>query len=255
MGWDPFGTSAAKKIKAAASAAADAAREAGEANAKAFRFNEDVYKQNADTVEHQALTDEAKQRRSGNQTLGQQDAAIAGSGFSDVGFDDIREQTADALDLDAIIIRKQGQAASQDWLSQATLAEMNADQAIKTGAAQAKMAILNGSVQAQQAQSSAISGTIGLATQAVGIYMSDARVKMNIERVGTTPNGLPVYIFNYVWDATRRVGVMAQEVVERYPEAVVPGPDGLLAVDYSKIGLPHGYSLAEAIGGKGESYH
>jgi hypothetical protein len=249
MGWDPFGTSAAKKIKQASAAAAEAAREKGEAEAAALRFNAAVYANNAAAVEEQGLIDEARNRRQGSRFLGEQDAAIASSGFADVGFGDLRETTEAELDLDAIIIRRQGQARAADFNSQAELALMGAETALRAGEAGARMAILNGSLQAQQAQNAAIGGTIGTATTAAAIYFSDARVKENIEPVGVLPTGDRLYAFNYVWEypAQRRVGVMAQEVRERVPAAVSLGDDGILMVDYAKLGLPAGYDLRNAI--------
>lgn len=249
MGWDPFGNKAAKKIKQAAAAAAEAARQAAQAQAEAFRFNAAVLERNATTTEEQGLVDEARNRRAAGRFLGEQDAAIAGSGFQNVGWDGMRENTSEELDLDAIIIRRQSQFRMADFDSQAELALMNADQAIKAGEAAAKQAILNGQVQAQQAQSAAISGTIGNVTAAVGVYRSDIRIKENIERIGTLPTGDGWYAFNYIWDRpeNRRMGVMAQEVRERVPEAVEVGEDGILMVDYGKLGLPPGYDLRNAI--------
>jgi hypothetical protein len=247
MGWDPFGSKAAKKIKQAAAAAAEAAREAAEANAKAFRFNAAVYERNSDVVEEQGYIDEARSRRAGNRFMGEQESAIASSGFDvGVGFQDMKEDTERELDLDAIIIRRQGQFKSADFEAQSELALMNADAAIKAGEAQAKQAILNGAAQAQAAQSSAISGTIGLGLSAVSAF-SDARVKTNIERIGQTPNGIGIYTYDYVWGGPRRIGVMAQEVRERFPDAVEEGQDGILMVHYGKIGLPHGYTFAAAL--------
>lgn len=247
MGWDPFGSKAAKKIKKAAAAAAEAAKEAAEANAKAFRFNAAVYARNAETTEEQGYVDEARNRRAGSRFMGQQEAAIASSGFRFEGFQDLLDDTSEELDLDAIIIRRQGQFRAADFDAQSELALMNADAAIKAGEAQAKQAILNGAAQAQAARSSAISGTIGNATAIAGVAFSDARVKTNIERIGETPNGLGVFAFNYVWDDVRRVGVMAQEVQQRFPTSVSKGPDGILTVDYDRIGLPHGYTFAAAV--------
>src|SRR5262249_35457389 len=143
------------------SAAAEAAKEKAAAEAAAFRFNAAVLERNAEVVEEQALIDEARNRRQGSRFRGEQDAAIAGSGFQDVGFEGIREDAERELDLDAIIVRRQGQFRAADFGAQAELALMNADTAIRTGEANARMAILNGQIQAQQAQSSAISGTIG----------------------------------------------------------------------------------------------
>ena len=255
MGWDPFGTQAAKKIKQASRAAADAARAKGESEAEAFRFNAAVYAGNAAMVEEQGLIDEARNRRQGSRFLGEQDAAIAGSGFQDVGFEGIREHTEAELDLDAIVIRRQGQARSADFLAQSELALMGAGTAIQAGEAAARMAILNGSIAAQQAQNSAISGTIGNVVAAVGVYRSDARVKENVERVGTLPTGDGFYAFNYIWEppSMRRVGVMAQEVRQRVPEAVFADDTGCLCVDYSKLGLPAGYDLRKAIKKRGRS--
>jgi hypothetical protein len=251
MGFDPFGTKAAKKIKKAAAAAAAAAKEAAAAQAEAFRFNAAVYERNADLVEEQGLIDEARNRRQGSRFLGEQNAAIAASGFQDVGFEGIREDTERELDLDAIIIRRQGQAAAADYEAQADLALMNADTAIRTGQTQAQQAILEGSIRAGQAQSSAITGTAGLVIGGAGLFMkSDARIKEHVQRVGTLPTGHGLYAFNYVWEppALRRIGAMAQEVQETHPEAVRVGEDGILEVDYGRIGLPAGYNLASAIG-------
>lgn len=255
MSWDPFGTQAKKDIDRAAQQQAAAAQAAAKAQAKAFRFNAQVYARNADVVEQQALLDEAKQRAAARRFTGQQESAIAGSGFQDVGFDGIREDTADSLDLDAIIIRRQGQFRAADYIAQEQLAYMNADTAIKSGQAAAQAAILEGNLRGNAAQSSAISGTIGTAVSVAGIFMSDSRIKENVDRVGTTPNGLGVFTFNYIWDEpdARRVGVMAQEVRERYPDAVSKSPEGILAVDYSKIGLPDGYTLTAALTGTAKS--
>jgi len=254
MGWDPFGSAAASKIKAAAAAAAEAAKEKAAAEAAAFRFNAAVLERNAEVVEEQALIDEARNRRQGTRFLGEQNAAIAGSGFDNsAGFGDLRENTESELDLDAIIIRRQGQFRAADFGAQAELALMNANTAIRTGEANARMAILNGAIQAQAAQSSAIGGTIGSAIGAGNLAvsaaaLSDVRIKENIEHIGVLPTGDRLFAFNYLWEPEmRRIGVMAQEVRERVPAAVSVGPDGILCVDYAKLGLPPGYNLYSAI--------
>ena len=56
-------------------------------------------------------------------------------------------------------------------------------------------------------------------------------------RVSEHPLGFGIYGFKYLWSDVRHVGVLAQEVAERMPEAVVEGPGGFLAVDYASIGL------------------
>ena len=63
-----------------------------------------------------------------------------------------------------------------------------------------------------------------------GDRLSDKRLKTNIARVGALPSGLPVYRFEYVWSPVTHIGVMAQEALMRFPEAVHE-IDGFLVVD------------------------
>ena len=71
-------------------------------------------------------------------------------------------------------------------------------------------------------------------TPGFGNIFSDIRLKKNITRVGTRPDGLGVYEFEYVWGGGRQVGLMAQEVLGVYPDAVGES-GGYLTVDYSKV--------------------
>jgi hypothetical protein len=66
---------------------------------------------------------------------------------------------------------------------------------------------------------------------------SDIRLKTNIERIGIAANGLPLYTFRYIGgDAVYR-GVMAQDVLELFPEAVTTMPNGYMAVRYDMLGM------------------
>jgi hypothetical protein len=65
----------------------------------------------------------------------------------------------------------------------------------------------------------------------------DIRLKQGIELLGRLNDGLGFYRFTYNGGDTEYVGVMAQEVQEVMPEAVVRGPDGYLRVFYDKLGL------------------
>ena len=67
----------------------------------------------------------------------------------------------------------------------------------------------------------------------LGLF-SDKRVKENIRRVGTTDGGLPIYVYNYIWDKTPQMGVMAQEVEKVNPEAVFE-VGGIKAVNYGAV--------------------
>lgn len=60
---------------------------------------------------------------------------------------------------------------------------------------------------------SAISGLLAL--------LSDRRAKADIERVGTLFDGTPVYRYRYVGGRTFQIGLMAQEVEQHSPEAVI----------------------------------
>lgn len=64
---------------------------------------------------------------------------------------------------------------------------------------------------------------------------SDRRLKRNIVRLGTSPSGLPIYAFDYVWGGPRHVGVMAQDLLQVRPEAVIATGSGYLMVDYDMI--------------------
>ena len=67
--------------------------------------------------------------------------------------------------------------------------------------------------------------------------VSDARLKHDIELIDHLPNGLGLYRYRYLWSDTVYVGVMAQEVAQVFPEAVVQGADGYLRVNYTALGL------------------
>jgi hypothetical protein len=63
---------------------------------------------------------------------------------------------------------------------------------------------------------------------------SDIRLKKNIRKLSVRADGLGVYEFDYVWGGGRKVGLMAQEVVSIYPDAV-SSVGGYMMVDYSKV--------------------
>ena len=77
-----------------------------------------------------------------------------------------------------------------------------------------------------------------LGSAGIGKY-SDRRLKTDIELVGRNQRtGLNLYAFRYIdGDGKRYIGVMADEVRNRYPEAVLVMDGGFLAVDYAMLGL------------------
>lgn len=64
--------------------------------------------------------------------------------------------------------------------------------------------------------------------------LSDRRLKRNIRRVGTHPSGVGVYEYEYLWGGGPTVGVMADEVKQVMPGAVI-SVLGFDAVDYSAL--------------------
>ena len=93
----------------------------------------------------------------------------------------------------------------------------------------------------QAAQQNFNQGLMGLG--AAGIMRSDIRMKENIEHVGWLPNGLPVYTYEYKPEFRddpfaghgKHIGVMAQEVEQVLPEAVITNADGYKMVNYGVL--------------------
>lgn len=85
--------------------------------------------------------------------------------------------------------------------------------------------------QTLQRRQNIMSGLFGLGSSIAGIF-SDERLKENIERVGETDGGTPIYTYNYKAGGPTMMGVMAQEAPK---EAVNKHPSGYLMVDYGKV--------------------
>lgn len=66
---------------------------------------------------------------------------------------------------------------------------------------------------------------------------SDIRLKEDVTPIGSTVNGLPLYTFRYRGQQALYQGVMAQDVLEVRPDAVVVDADGFYRVDYAKLGI------------------
>jgi len=88
-----------------------------------------------------------------------------------------------------------------------------------------------------QGASSATSSTGYLPSVAQAIS-SDIRLKKDIEFFGEE-NGHKTYKFKYITDESNQeyIGVMAQDLLEDFPDAVLKSDDGFYAVDYNKIGV------------------
>lgn len=91
-----------------------------------------------------------------------------------------------------------------------------------------------------------LTGTFSGTTAGDGSSMmmttSDPLVKENVVRVGEHPAGFGLYLFDYKaefadFGAGRQFGVMADEVEQIMPEAVVRGDHGFLTVNYDMLGI------------------
>lgn len=91
---------------------------------------------------------------------------------------------------------------------------------------------MGGTTTGQQAQPSPVGSIFG-ALGAIGSIMSDKRAKENIKPIGKTNDGQTIYRFNYKGDHTTQIGLLAQEVEKKHPEAVTT-INGLKGVDYKE---------------------
>lgn len=101
--------------------------------------------------------------------------------------------------------------------------------------------------QANASNNSAMGSTLGslaaTAVKAAPLFMSDERIKENLEYMGDLESGIKVYAFEYKSEFKdhplcghgRFIGVMAQEVEKIIPEAVITMDNGYKAVNYELV--------------------
>jgi hypothetical protein len=125
----------------------------------------------------------------------------------------------------------------EQGLMQQGLSAEQARAAAALGAGQMELAPYATQAEMQQRQQEANAGFFGDAVGAAATYFkaSDSRLKTNIEHVNTLPNGLKLYTWDWIRDDIDgpTYGVIAQEVAEVIPEAVIQHPEGYLMVNYS----------------------
>jgi hypothetical protein len=69
-------------------------------------------------------------------------------------------------------------------------------------------------------------------------YLSDERLKTDVEQVATTTEGIRVYKFRYRGDERFFIGVMAQELLSNpVTRHAVSEREGYYAVDYAALGM------------------
>jgi polysaccharide export outer membrane protein len=77
---------------------------------------------------------------------------------------------------------------------------------------------------------------VGQSTPIITTTPSDIRLKRDIVLLDRLPNGIGLYRYRYIWSDQVYVGVMAQEVAQIVPDAVVRGANGFLRVNYARLG-------------------
>lgn len=88
--------------------------------------------------------------------------------------------------------------------------------------------------QAQSQQQAGLFGGLGaLGGGLLGGIFSDKRLKENIKPVGKLDNGLTVYAFNFKGDNKTQIGLIAQEVMNEKPDAVIK-ENGFFKVNYAE---------------------
>lgn len=78
-------------------------------------------------------------------------------------------------------------------------------------------------------------GTIASAIGGIASIFSDRRLKTDIRRVGKTKGGLPLYSFRYKAGGPKQIGVMAQDVAKKKPDALGPEVGGFKTVNLDKV--------------------
>ncbi len=89
----------------------------------------------------------------------------------------------------------------------------------------------NAQLQASNAKMGGLFGLLGTGLTA-GIKYSDRRLKTDVRRVGRLDNGLPVYAYRMIGSPVTEIGLMADEVEKKMPDAVHHQPNGFKMVDY-----------------------
>lgn len=88
-----------------------------------------------------------------------------------------------------------------------------------------ELALQRGNIGANEiaTQGNIFQGAIGNLGQSAGLLanLCDIRAKENIKKVGHLDNGLPLYKFNYIGDNKTHINVLAQDVEQVFPEAVI----------------------------------
>lgn len=203
----------------------------GSVQSTGYQKEADLYNQAADlenwNVQYSQESTRVKEilaARQAQKVIGAQTAAVGAAGFEESGSNLYLRRDSEAQ---AAITR--GMIDVQGGIEAANFQEQGI--AYKAQAAGAE-------AQAQAAQGGgilgALSGIAGIAAKFIpGI--SDMRLKEDIKYLRTQNNGIRWYSFKFIGHPGKHIGVMAQELLDIMPEAVIVGEDGYYRVDYAQV--------------------
>jgi hypothetical protein len=208
------------------SAAASMAGSAASANASRYAADQQNYR--ADLANAMGLNQLNENARQFNATdafrnQGQDQAYTLGLGNLGLGYMDRELNAWNAQ-----------QNANNNWWNQGSGVVGMAPGTNFTGVGNVTGQMVNQGNQLANAQAAQNQGIMQLGGALIGL--SDIRLKENIVRVGSV-KGVNVYDFDYIDKSIgsgRYRGVMAQEVMNDYPDAVISTPQGY-AVDYNQL--------------------
>ena len=187
------------------------------ASAKGYKEAAGYATQNADIAQQSTQIQELQASRKIYQTLGGQQADIAGAGLAKSGGAlDIMRDSANQGSLTKQLIKNQGAITVNGYEAEAA----------------------NYSAMASAASASAKGKGIGaiISTVASIAAFSDDRLKEGAVLIERRRDGLGIWEFNYKGSNQRFKGVMASEVERLYPSALV-WQDGMRLVNYDVIGV------------------
>ncbi len=173
---------------------------------------------NAGLARESTAIQQYQQQRDLYQTIGGQQADLAGAGLGASGsaLDLIRSSMAQGS-LAKQLIGLQGEITATGYKAEAASYSSMASSAKKSG--------IGG----------LISGGLKIAA-AAGMF-SDDRLKENIQLVRRRPDGLGIYTFNFKGDDTRFEGLIASDVLAHAPDRVAKHKNGFYMIDYDGLGV------------------
>ncbi len=88
--------------------------------------------------------------------------------------------------------------------------------------------------QAQSNQAQLIGNGMNFLKNVGSKLLSDARLKENLS-VLEVVDDCPIYLFDYINGSKNQIGVVAQDILDKYPQAVFMREDGYYEVDYNQL--------------------